>query len=338
MHKENKPPQNIQSSKQAVPKEVNTERGTAVFSNTENTSKRALGRTPKSLEELLDKARVRAQMKRSITRELKKRKKVITNANIYTSPYSYIYAEYLKGTRHEKHMRSIENRLTDLGIAGKIHRLSQFKNLKEIIDEDVRRGVSTIVVVGDDTIVKSALEAVVGTGVVLGIIPIPTMSNKIAEFFGIAEGVHSCDILSQRIIDKIDVGDINGKIFFSRVFIHSQRAPIVCDKEYEFFSHGSEVTIFNLNLEIEDKSIPKINPKDAKFEIFIKPKTPLGNRFGIGKKKEIKNSLFFAKKVSMRSSLVFSVYVDGKKIFYKNAVINIIPKGLKIIVGKNRKI
>jgi len=58
----------------------------------------------------------------------------------------------------------------------------------------------------------------------------------------------------------------------------------------------------------------------------------------LGKKEAKKDSLFYAKNLSMKSNIAFSIYVDGKKNFYKDARVRIAPKGLRIIVGKERKI
>ncbi|MBU1179880.1 hypothetical protein KJ885_02975, partial [Patescibacteria group bacterium] len=272
---------------------------------------------PKSFEEILQQRVARNKMKRRVTRELQKKKKSEQTVKIYSSPYAYIYAPYLKGSKYEKTMRSVENRLTDLGISGRIHRLSQFKNLKEMIEDDLRRGITTIVVVGDDKIVNEAIEIAVEAKIVLGIIPLGG-ENKIASLLGIPEGVEACNILSRRLIQFFDIGKINNKTFFSRLFISGQRVPIICDKQYEIMSFGGDIFIFNLNLEPEDKTIPKINSKDGRFEILARHKQTLGAKL-LGKKEAKKDSLFYAKNLSMKSNIAFSIYVDGKKNFYKDA-------------------
>ena len=64
--------------------------------------------------------------------------------------YYYIYDSYLAEKKYESTIARIENRLTDLGINGKINRLSFLKNIHQIIGEEVKRGVKTVVVVGSD--------------------------------------------------------------------------------------------------------------------------------------------------------------------------------------------
>lgn len=290
-----------------------------------------IGKNDKPLEEIFKNRISRENIKKEI---LKKKKKEQT-LKIYSSPYAYIYADYIKGSRYEKEMRIIENRLTDLGISGKIHRLSQFKDLDEMVRDDIRRGISNIVVVGDDEILKKAIGTASEFDITLGVIPISGRDNKISSILGIPEGSVACDTLSQRLIEKLDIGNINGKKFFSRLFINHQKNPLLCDKQYEIFCPGGDIFIYNLNLDVENKEIPKINPHDGRFEILVKPKI----RTGFFKKSETgKESLFFAKKLNIKSSSAFSIYVDGKKNFYKNVDIKIESHKLRVIVGKNRKI
>ena len=289
----------------------------------------------KTFEEILHQQDGRSKIRKTVTQELLKMRKPDSGVRVYSSPYAYIYADYLKGGKYEKIVRAVENRLTDLGISGRIHRLSQFKNLEELIDEDLKRGITTIVVIGDDKIVKDAINAIAGSRAILGIIPLGG-ENKIASLLGIPEGEAACDVLSQRILNRLDVGKINSKIFFSRLYINSHRIPIVCDGQYEISAQGGDVIVFNSNLDSNEKTLPSVNPKDGRFEILVKPKQSLGVKF-FGKK-ETQESLFFAKKLRMESQAAFSIFVDGKKNFYKNVDVEIVPAALKVIVGKGRRI
>lgn len=291
----------------------------------------------RTFEEILRDKTARTRIKRSVAQELLKMKKSAAPASAYSSPYTYIYADYLKTGKYEKMTRAIENRLTDLGIGGRIHRLSQFKNLKEIIEEDARRGVTTVVVVGDDSMVEEAIRVIADLNISLGIIPMGGGEDKIASLLGIPEGAPACDVLSQRIIEQLDLGRINGKIFISRLSIFGQRAPIICDKQYEILSPGGDAVIYNLNPDPKDKEALETNPKDGRFEVLVKSKKSFGI-FGFGKERGGRQSLFFVKKIKMKSAVPISIFVDGKKNFYKDVDIEIVPKGLKAIVGKNRMI
>ncbi|MFC1612247.1 diacylglycerol kinase family protein [Patescibacteria group bacterium] len=297
---------------------------------------RVVSQKPKSFDEIMKNKASRSRIKRSIKQELLKRKKSDIGIQIYNSPYSYIYAEYLKNPKYTKVLRAIENRLTDLGISGRIHKLSRFKDLSELVKEDLRRGITTIVVIGDDELIKRAMAITSLANVVLGIIPIGEES-KITPLLGIPEELGACNILAQRLIDCIDIGKINNKVFFSNLYIPGQRVPILCDRQYEIFSFGGDVFIYNLNLNIEDKSLPKVNARDGRLEIIVRPRQGLGDKI-LGRENIKNKSLFYGRDLQMKSSIAFQIVVDGKRKAYKEVQIRVLRKRLKLIVGKGRKI
>ncbi|EKD32917.1 MAG: hypothetical protein ACD_76C00116G0003, partial [uncultured bacterium] len=47
--------------------------------------------------------------------------------------YYYVYDDFVQDKRFEKDLQKIENRLTDLGISGKIARLALFKHADELV-------------------------------------------------------------------------------------------------------------------------------------------------------------------------------------------------------------
>ncbi len=126
--------------------------------------------------------------------------------------YLYVYDEFIQDKRFEKDLLLIENRLTDLGIAGKIARLALFRDPQEMIRDEIRRGASSVIAVGDDRTVRKILDTVAEGGATLGMIPIGT-PGTLAKLFGVPGGVAACDILSARIVETVDLGTVNGARF-----------------------------------------------------------------------------------------------------------------------------
>jgi len=62
--------------------------------------------------------------------------------------YHYIYEAFLTDPKFAKQLSAIENRLTDLGIYGSVHRLALFKTMKGTIQDAVRRGGFGVSVAG----------------------------------------------------------------------------------------------------------------------------------------------------------------------------------------------
>ncbi|KKQ56205.1 MAG: hypothetical protein US74_C0017G0013, partial [Parcubacteria group bacterium GW2011_GWA2_38_13] len=75
--------------------------------------------------------------------------------------YLYLYDNSLNSNKYHKLLSHIEMRLTDLGIGGKISRLSPLKNLQDLISDEIRFGVKTIVAVGNDETVSMVINNIV---------------------------------------------------------------------------------------------------------------------------------------------------------------------------------
>src|SRR5688572_24564667 len=139
--------------------------------------------------------------------------------------YYYLYDSFLADRKYERVLAAVETRLTDLGISGKIGRLTPFTNAKGLIRDEVRRGVQTIVVVGNDETVAKVVSGIDEAKLTLGFIPIGTPTS-IARSLGIPEGAEACDVLSKRVTQKIDLGSVNGHLFLSQVRMSSAKIVI----------------------------------------------------------------------------------------------------------------
>lgn len=240
--------------------------------------------------------------------------------------YCYLYDEFLQeNKRFEREILRIENRLTDLGIAGKISRLALFRRADEMIRDEIRRGVSTIVVVGNDTTVRKVIDVVADNDVVLGIIPIGP-NNTLAQMMGIPEGLPACDILSARRVEKIDLGTVNGRRFITCLSMPNFHAEITCEDKFRVMAVARQA-------ELEIRNLADVtNPKDGQFEAVIRAAV----KKGIFGKKQLKESVLPLSSMAIRSEKPISLFVDGEEITSTRFDIGIEPMTLKVIIGKDR--
>ncbi|MFH1404662.1 MAG: diacylglycerol kinase family protein [Patescibacteria group bacterium] len=245
--------------------------------------------------------------------------------------YFYIYDDFVAGKRFEKEMAKIETRLTDLGISGQVARLALFRNAQEMIGDEVRRGLSTVVVVGNDDTIRKVIDAVADNGMTFGIIPLGD-SNTIADLLGIPYGVKACDILSARIVETIDIGVINGKRFISGVRGNDFTAKITCDGYSIEPKTAGRLEVNNLTADDGSQNNRSTDPKDGKLDTMIQVHTTSGlmRKRGSGK------SRFSLKFLKIDSKDPFSLYVDGGKVTGNEFEIGVQPLGLKLITGRSR--
>lgn len=242
--------------------------------------------------------------------------------------YQYFYDSFLSEEKYGKIMAAVESRLTDLGLQGKVERLNLFKDPGELVADAVKKGVKTVVAVGNGTTLNRVINGIGDADVTVGFIPVGPQ-GEIAEILGIGEGLAGCDCLANRLTQTIDLGKINGQYFLSNIKAVSDGVHFRCAGDYcvkPLDNH--RVEIYNL-----PAVGVKANPCDGYLEARVRQ---AGNRVfkaGGGRERE---SFFPIKKLFLESGGETEIIVDGQKTIATPAEIKIIPRKLKIIVGKNR--
>lgn len=233
-------------------------------------------------------------------------------------------------------MAKTEIRITDLGLNGKVIRIGPIKNVRETVENEIRRGAKTIIAVGDDSLVNQVVDSIADTGIPLGIIPINTGKNAISRAFGITSSEQACDILSARRIEKIDLGTINNNSFFiSSLAIPNDGTIVQINQEYSIESAAAGETIV-VNLPTDKRGLPKsfpFSPQDGNMELVIK--TQKSGRLGLQSKETIQ-SILPVSHLTIINTKNHPVLADGVRNISAPINIGISKNSLNIIVGKDR--
>ena len=250
--------------------------------------------------------------------------------------YFYIYDSFLNQKKYENILHRIERRIFDLGLSGYVEKLTILKSMKEIVGEAVRRNADTIVAVGNDQTVNKIISFLPNHSTVLGIIPVGE-KNRIAHVLGVEEGEKACDTLSARIIEKIDLGKVNNCYFLSCLEIpYEENLTMECENYNIMPLAPQHISICNFG-NIFKPGLEKMNnPKDGLLEAVIteKRKFSLGDLF---KQSTARASVFPIKRIKIKSAgESIPLVADGSTIVKTPVMVEVLPKRLKIIVGKNR--
>lgn len=283
--------------------------------------------------------------------------------------YYYIYDSFLENSKYAKMVDRIELRLSDLGISGESTKVRPLRDMKEIILEIIAQDRPTIVAVGNDHTFKTITDIILNqtekslAEITLGIIPVG-LPNSIATALGVQAGESACDAISARIVKILDLGKINNVYFLTRALVgfgtHTKDATAKKALFRALRYRGREaffriddkfqvrVNLFQaaiVNLSIQPQARPAGNPEDGIFHIFITSKP---NKFSLIKNYgAIENeqyihlpntSIFKARKVQIASPAKKQLIVtaDNHKVGPTPLTIQIVPRKLKVIVGKNR--
>lgn len=249
--------------------------------------------------------------------------------------YAYLYDAFLRQPKFGARLARIEGRLHDLGIHGKIEKLTLLKSFKELAEAAIKRGAETIVAVGDDQTVSKIIGVIAEHNVTLGIIPFGK-STRVAEFLGIPEGVAACDVLSARIVEQVDLGRANDTYFLSFLQLAPAHELILeCDGgkfHIEPVRGQHSVIVYNFGPAGRD-------PRDGVLETVIsrEPAEPGGLKLFRGRPSG-RQSVVPIKHMRIKSFKgSLPAYADGQTVVKTPLTVSVAPRKLKVIVGKNRK-
>lgn len=254
--------------------------------------------------------------------------------------FTYIYDGFVTHQRHERTMSQIETRLTDLGISGRIERLTMFKNIREIVADAERRGCETVVAVGNDETVGKLVEIAGDFDMAFGLIPVGDGPHEIAGMLGVPHGVEACPVLSRRVLKTVDLGRVNGKYFLSSIRIPRTRAKISCNGQYDVIpTEDNEVTICNLATLAFDEGASKVtSPRDGQFDTVFRPASPKGLFSKLFRNApESKPTVVPARNLVLTHKQPITVIRDGQRFSSTTFRVEVVPEKLKVITGKTRK-
>jgi len=254
--------------------------------------------------------------------------------------YIYLYDSFVQDRECKAIINGIEKRLRDFEISGKIIKLSTFTNPKILIEDEVRHGAKTVVMVGNDETFVRILSRAANLPVIFGFIPVGQRKNHFADVLGIPLNEKACEIIAARKIEKLDYATINEKQFFiCYLFIPRARLKIECDGSFivNLTQEKFEVAVANLLPPPFESDKFVLHPQDGKMEVYLRPEGGgLFSKLVNGKKRQ-QMSRFLFKRALLKMDKSTLVIADGKETKENSILIEVNKEKLLMIVGKNRR-
>lgn len=255
--------------------------------------------------------------------------------------YVYLYDNFLRQNRYESALKSIETKLTDYGIAGKIIRLQNFTNAEWVIEDEIRKGAKTVIIMGNDSTFGHVLSRGASCDVLFGFIPIGP-ENSIAEVLGIPSGVEAADVLAKRRVVKLDVGWFNNRYFVSKLYIPPSFISVEYDERFKVESSTKKMELVVCNLQpfhwkksvgMEQKEYI-VHPQDGKLEAFLRPVL----KKTLFRAERLEDpSIFPFEEMVVQGATPFEVQADGKISKETKITIKLAKKRIQMIVGRSRR-
>ncbi len=278
-----------------------------------------------------------------------------------------MYFYILDGTnipeaQFEKAQVTLQGLLAEFKISGDMARVTSIRGIKELVDTASDRGVKTLIACGTDDTFNLMLAYLRGRDFALGFIPM-TEDTYLSKILGIDSLLTAVKTVAARRIEKMDLATLGDNYFISQVEfgIASTKA-----KEMGFFSslRGMAAVEHNLKIRVDNSYTMDItclggtvtnsratssanstiaNPTDGLLDLMVLERM---NKIDVMKyKPDIANgvmenipgtSIIKCKQVEFLEPRGFPLTIAGRTFAKVPEIISIIPKQLRMIVGKTR--
>lgn len=250
--------------------------------------------------------------------------------------FFYLYDKVTQDKKLEGVLTQVEHRLIDLGINGRVEKMSVFKNMRELIEDAIKRDAHTVVAVGNDATFSKALSAVAPyPAVSLGFIPM-VEDTVFGRLLGIPSGPLACDMLSKRLQVQVDLGRIQKTFFITSAELPAHSSlSVQCDGLYSISALKPEtpIRIDNIGPVLTQGLNRLARADDGLLEVVL---TPPSERGRFSRRVGEAPSVFPVMQAKITASESLPISVDGEVVAKTPCEVEIIPKAVKLIVGKER--
>lgn len=283
---------------------------------------------------------------------------------MYFFMYYYILDQQsVSPEKFERMHVQLQGMLTEFNIGGEFARVTSLRPMKECVATAVQRGVKTLVACGSDETFNLMLAHLQGRDFVIAYIPFDPENSFLAKILGLKDLKTSVKTIAARRIEKIDLAKVGSYYFISSLEfgVTSQNlkqsgiwnslkmlsAPgglvhVRIDDSYELELNclGGLVTNARTTTAYHEQLA---NPTDGYLDLLILEKLTSGqtltyrNAIAQGLLEKVPNTTIIkCRKIDFLEPAGFPLSISHKVLTKFPATVQIIPKQLRLIVGKDR--
>lgn len=245
--------------------------------------------------------------------------------------FAYVYDECLTDRRFERELQQVENELARRGIEGMTTRTSALNEAKQVVRDVAQRGAKNLILVGSDQLLRAVIPLLPDIQATIGFLPMGP--SLIGGLLGIPSGAKAVDVIAARLVERLDIGQVNGQPFLLDVVAPHTVAGIEVDKSYRLRpSTRGAIAIRNLAAAGQDGAL--VNPTDGQLEIVIQAEASEPKRRWGWPKKQLTETKVFLSEGSMMADQPFNVFVDGQAYEGTTFHFSVLPSKLTLITGR----
>ena len=258
--------------------------------------------------------------------------------------YYYIF-EPAQNKREVNQQEDIKALLQKYQVAGEFVTLSLAEKPQDLAKIGLRRGFTTIVAVGNDSLINQVAAGLINTDYALGAIP-TNPNSPFLKMINAQDYEQACQALPYRRIIKIDTAVINrthSLITQAKIEFKNKQPELIqvnFDNYYRTEVRLSEITISNIGIKLDPKSI-KAALTDNLVDIYIPAKSEIKAGIwsifnNLKKENQQKGSIFHVKKSIIQARKPIKMVLGKKSIAKAPFQIESLAQSLNLIVQREK--
>ncbi len=252
----------------------------------------------------------------------------------------YYYIFDVRKCKNRRQVETIKDYLSELGISGEYVIPDKIRPAKDLAEQGVFKGYSTIVAIGSDELIDEVAAVMLNKQQAFGVLPLGASEN-ISKIIGAANWEEAATNLRFRRISETKVGVINEQtVFFSYCQVVIDKPTAVTLEFEDFIVQAKARELYVAN------RFPGLIKKDPdKLDIIMRSvEVGSGGLWGLLKNavvgsnittKDLDLSLFRTDALRIFSPRQLSISVDGRNLTKTPATFGVSQKFIRLITKKN---
>lgn len=277
--------------------------------------------------------------------------------------YFYILdGQNIPTPQFERDQVTLQGLLAEFRVSGEMARVTSIRTIADLVETASERGVKTLIACGTDDTFNIMLAHLKGRDFAVGFVPL-THDSALSKILGIDSLQTAVKTIAARRIEKIDMAQMGEHYFISQAEFGIASTKIkkmslwerIRAKKYP--SHKITIRVddsYNMDIDClggtvsnsrasSSKNETIANPTDGFLDLLVLEKLSkldvikYQSDIADGILENIPNtSIIKCKQVEFLNPRGFPITISGKTFAKIPASINIIPRQMRLIVGKNR--
>ncbi|OGE73970.1 MAG: hypothetical protein A3I07_04085 [Candidatus Doudnabacteria bacterium RIFCSPLOWO2_02_FULL_42_9] len=258
--------------------------------------------------------------------------------------YYIVDPEQLTQKEFERVQSILYSSLSEFRISGEVVRATGVRTIPQLVENAFAHEAKTIVAVGSEATLHEVINAVGRRDMVIGFIPL--VDSEIAKILGIKDIPQAAQTIAFRRVESIDLAMVNEYLFLTQIALGDAETlseiSFRADDRFQARQNFTLGAIINMRY---NESYSKIgDPTDGVLDVLLMPSISKVTAFlkrRILKAKYYEQIALTSVLHVMKMELVLPeglpLTLNGKIVAKTPATIELLPKALKMIVGKERK-